>query len=430
MHRFGFKSFILTLILLSACSPLRPVQTTPATTVTITTSEAIRLPTATFPTKVVTPEPFFPSPTMISTTETSSSSNAASHLANSQLLGDVFVLLRPVKPPFLLALGKLPASCLLKDCPPIEIIYQDSNAQQPVLRQAPLVFSPDGKTAWWNNDFQNKIFSLNTETKAIQTVAQGIPAINGEFQWSPDGKWVALAVQGNDAYSGHVMLLNSENGDRRIYLNSPNEVKFPIGWINEEELIVRITRNGPPDDDPNGKWVEKRSWVALLDIKTGQAREVLNGLFGVSPSSLSPDRQWFAFRQSIQGKNSLFLHAFSHTGERTIDLHVDSQLIGWSPNSQWIAIQDTNGAISVLHPDGSEQHQVISIPSENMTFHWFFDSQHLLMMEHTFDMKADRDGVELSIVSIQDGKMLPVKIPGLNKADFLVDDLFYQRRPE
>jgi hypothetical protein len=57
---------------------------------------------------------------------------------------------------------------------------------------------------------------------------------------------------------------------------------------------------------------------------------------------------------------------------------------------------------------------------------WFFDSQHLLMMEHTFDMKADRDGVTLSIVSIQDGKALPVEIPGLNKADFLVDDLFWQ----
>jgi Tol biopolymer transport system component len=38
--------------------------------------------------------------------------------------------------------------------------------------------------------------------------------------WSPDGKWVALAVQGNDAYSGQIMLLNSRNGDRRIYLNS------------------------------------------------------------------------------------------------------------------------------------------------------------------------------------------------------------------
>ena len=382
---------------------------------------------------VLEPSPQQPKATLAPTvilTETRPTSQTAttavSHLADVQLSGDVYLLLRPVKPPFLLALGKLPASCLLKDCPPIGIIYQDHDTLQPVLRQTPLIFSPDGKTAWWNNDFQSKIFSLNTETKAIQTVAQGIPVINGEFQWSPDGKWVALAVQGNDAYSGHIMLLNSENGDRRIYLNSPNEVKFPIGWINEEELIVRITRNGPPDDDPNGKWVEKRSWVALLDIKTGQAREVLNGLFGVSPSSLSPDRQWFAFRQNIQGKNSLFLHSFSSPEERTIDLHLNGQLIGWSPDSLWMAVQDTNGSISVLHPDLTEEHQVISILSENMTVRWFFDSQHLLMMEHTFDMKADRDNVNISLISIKDGNILPVAVTGLNTENFLIDNLFWQ----
>lgn len=382
---------------------------------------------------ILEPSPQPPKATLAPTvilTETRPTSQTATtavnHLANVQLSGDVYLLLRPVKPPFLLALAKLPASCLLKDCPPIEIIYQDHDTLQPVLRQTPLIFSPDGKTAWWNNDFQSKIFSLNTETKAIKAVAQDVPVINGELQWSPDGKWVALAVQGNDAYSGQIMLLNSRNGDRRIYLNSPNEVKFPLGWINERELIIRITLNGPPDDNPNGKWVEKRSWLALLDTSTGQAREVLSGLFGVSPCSLSPDRQWFAFRQSIQGKTSLFLHSFSSPEGKTIDLHVDGQLIGWSPDNQWMAVQEANGTISVLHPDGSEEHQVFSILNENTMVRWFFDSQHLLMMEHTFDMKADRDGVTLSIVSIQDGKALPVEIPGLNKADFLVDDLFWQ----
>ncbi len=61
------------------------------------------------------------------------------------------------------------------------------------------------------------------------------------------------------------------------------------------------------------------------------------------------------FATSIQGKTSLFLHSFSSPEGKTIDLHVDGQLIGWSPDNQWMAVQEANGTISVLHPDGSEE---------------------------------------------------------------------------
>jgi Tol biopolymer transport system component len=166
--------------------------------------------------------------------------------------------------------------------------------------------------------------------------------------------------------------------------------------------------------------------VALLDIRTGQAREILNGVFSVSPSSLSPNRQGFVYQQSIQGKTSLFLHSFSSPEEKTMDLQTDRHLIGWSPDSQWIAVQAENGEVSVLHPDGSAEHLVLTVAREDIVVRWFFDSQHLLVTEHSFDMNANRDGVVLSIVSIQDGNVQPIEIPGLNKENFLIDDLFWQ----
>lgn len=408
-----------------ACSSMRGTKTAIATAPSVPTSIMSSLPTA-MPTRLVTFEPSFPLTTAESTKKKPSPTSAVSQLAKVQLSGDVFILLRPVKPPFLLALGRLPVKCLLskEGCPTVEIIHQDRDPKQPILRQMPLVFSPDGKIVWWNNDYQSKIFALDVDTKLIQPVAGDVPVITGEFQWSPDGSWVALAVQGNDPYDGLVMLLDRWGRERRIFLNSPSEMKFPIGWINARELIVRITKNGPPEDDPNGKWVEKRSWVAVLDITTGQAREMLQGQFGVSPNALSPDHQWLAFSQNINGETGLYLRSL--VDEITIDLKTDREFIGWSPDGQWLALRSTSGEVSVLHPDGSEDHTVLSLPREDATIQWFQDSQRLLLMEYTFDMSAGRDVVNLSLVTIDGGARQPIEFPGLNTDDYLIDHLYWK----
>lgn len=412
-------------LVFAACSSMRGTKPIIATTPLVPTLVKSNQHTA-VPTKLVTVEPPFLSPTAESGAEMPSPTSAVSQLAKAQLSGDVYILLRPVKPPFLLALGYLPAKCLLskEDCPTIEIIHQDRDLKQPVLRQMPLVFSPDGETVWWNNDYQSKIFALDVDTKLIQPVAGDLPVITGEFQWSPDGRWVALAVQGNGPYDGLVMLLDRWGKERRIYLNSLSEVKFPIGWINERELIVRITKNGPPDDDPNGKWVEKRSWVAVLDVTTGQAREMLQGQFGVSPNALSPDHQWLAFSQHINGETGLFLRSL--VGENTIDLKTDREFIGWSPDGQWLALRSTSGEVSVLRPDGSEDHAVLFLPVDNAMIQWSQDSQHLLLMEYTFDMSTGRDVVNLSLVTIDGGARQPIEFPGLNTDDYLIDNLYWK----
>ena len=412
-------------LVFAACSSMRGTKPIIATAPSVPTSDKSSLPTA-MPTRLVTLEPTFLSSTSESAAEMPSPTSSVSHLANVQRSGDVYLLLRPVKPPFLLALGRLPADCLLvtEGCPAIEIIHQDRDPKQPVLRQMPLVFSPDGKTAWWNNDYQSKIFSLDIDTKDIQPVARDIPVITGEFQWSPDGRWGALAVQGNGPHDGLVMLLDRWGGERRIFLNSPSEMKFPIGWINPHELIVRITQYGPPDNDLNGKWVEKHSWVVMLDITTGQVREMFRGQFGVSPNALSPNRRWLVVSQNIDENTSLYLRSL--VDENTMDLKTDREFIGWSPDGQWLALRSTSGEVLVLHPDGSEDHTVLSLPVDNAMIKWFQDSQHLLLMEYTSDMASGRDSVNLSLVSIPDGVKQPVEFPGLNTDDYLIDNLYWK----
>jgi hypothetical protein len=338
--------------------------------------------------------------------------------------GDVYISFRPVIPPFLLALGRLPADCLLTpaSCPPVEILYQDRNQKQPVLRQTELIFSPDGNLIWWNNDYQQKIFALDAAAKTIQPVAQNILAIRDDFQWSPDGKWVALAAQGNGPYDGQVMLIDSKMGVRQILLNTPNELKIPVGWINNYELFVIILHYGPPADDPHGKWVENDPRLVVLNIASGQSRQYLKEFLGVDPRSLSPDRQWLAYYQNVDGMPNLYLQSLSE--DKKFDLKTDQELVGWSPDSQWIALRSSQGDVYVLHPDGSTHHKVASFPGRTVSMRWFMDSQHLLIQENSTDQNG-LDRTAFSLISMDDGSVYPIDLSGYNKDNFLMDNIYW-----
>lgn len=139
--RFLHYSFILTLFVLSSCN-IRPgifsYSPTPAPGLFSTQQTESA------------PEPEPSQTVVVPSAEATSGNDPDPTAVRQQISGDVYIVLRPVKPSFNLLLGRLPASCLLvmDGCPPIEIIRQDRDPKQPVLRQAPLVFSPDGKTIW------------------------------------------------------------------------------------------------------------------------------------------------------------------------------------------------------------------------------------------------------------------------------------------
>jgi WD40 repeat protein len=338
--------------------------------------------------------------------------------------GDIYILLRPVKPPFLLALARWPAACLISpdSCPPIELLYQDRNADQPILRQTDLVFSPDGNTIWWNNDYQQNIFSLDGVSKVIRPVAQNILAIRGDFQWSPDGRWVALAAQGNGPFDGQVMLIDSKTGGRQILLSTPNEIKFPVGWINNHELLVIVLGYGPPPDNPDGKWVENRQSLAVLDVASGKSREAMHDFLGVSSNSLSPDRQWLAYYQNDHGTPNLYLQSLVE--DKKLDLKTEQELLGWSPDSQWIALRSSSGDVSVLHPDGTGEQKIAAFPGDMISLRWFIDNIRLLAREYRTKQDGT-DEVVFSLISIQDGSVNPIELKGLNQELFIPDGIFW-----
>jgi hypothetical protein len=336
----------------------------------------------------------------------------------------IYILMRPVKPPFLLALARWPASCLLAPdrCPPIDFLYQDRNGDQPILRQTDLIFSPDGNTIWWNNDYQQSIFSFDGISKVIHPVAQNMLAIRDDFKWSPDGRWVALAVQGNGPYDGQVMLIDSKSGSRQILMSTPDELNIPLGWKNEHELLVTVLRYGPPADNPDGKWVENRQWLTVLDISSGKSREYVNDFLEVSPNSISPDRQWIANYQNVNGMPNLYLQSL--VADKKFDFKTDKELLGWSPDSQWIALRDSGGEVSVFHPNGTGEQKIASFPGDNISIRWFIDNRHLFVREY----RAKQDGTDevvFSLISINDGSVYPIELNGLNREIFISDDIFW-----
>jgi hypothetical protein len=192
--------------------------------------------------------------------------------------------------------------------------------------------------------------------------------------------------------------------------------------MNNHELLVIILRYGPPADDPDGKWVENRQSLTLLDIASGKSHEYLNDFSGVSSSSLSPDRQWLAYDQTVNGKPNLYLQSL--WTEKKFDLKTDKELLGWSPDSQWIALRDPGGDVSVLHPDGTGAQKIATLPGDRFSIRWFIDNRHLLAREY----RTKQDGTDeviFSLISTKDGSVVPIELNGLNKGSFIADDMYW-----
>ncbi len=135
-------------------------------------------------------------------------------------------------------------------------------------------------------------------------------------RWSPDGRFLAF-LSARDGGRAQIWLLSRNGGEARRVSNLENGASS-FEWSPDGTRFVCLTRTGPPASktsdvrhythisykfNDTGYFDEKRSHIAIVDVRTGGARQITDGdNWNDLDPHWSPDSARIAFVSNRTGK--------------------------------------------------------------------------------------------------------------------------------
>jgi dipeptidyl aminopeptidase/acylaminoacyl peptidase len=235
--------------------------------------------------------------------------------------------------------------------------------------------SPDGRLVAY------VVESLNEEKDAYQTDVLLVPAAGGEARrlasspvadesprWSPDGKWVAFlsdrprpGAKADDSGEAkrQVWLIRPDGGEAVPLTAAPGNVS-ELEWSADGATIAFLARE-PKSEERRKREKEKddawtpsevlpwgRLWV--VEVATGQARQLTTGPLHVSGLSLAPDGKTVAFAGQPTPRipdgflSDLYtVPTAGGTPSPLVTRKGGDRSPAWSPDGRWIAFVSQDG---------------------------------------------------------------------------------------
>jgi hypothetical protein len=211
-------------------------------------------------------------------------------------------------------------------------------------------------------DFNAEIGTMDLDGRERRTMPAPNITITG-LDWSPDGSLLAI----------------DDQNFKRIRIADRNGIlrELPAG---EGQQIY-------PEYSPDGEWLYYGSaadGVTLRRIRpdgTGQSERVPDIPAGYVALTVSPDLHYFAVVQvDGGGGRSTLLRRFDRATHEWLDLAVAGHSPAWSPDGQWIAYVNHDGAsVHVIRPDGTGE-RTLTAPGNwyRLGIDWSADGQWVL----------------------------------------------------
>ena len=299
-------------------------------------------------------------------------------------------------------------------------------------------WSPDGKRVAFVSarDGKNNIYLLPLEGGEAEMVTDAKNGVNN-FEWSRDGSMIAYTMtdassdeeEKNKKAKNDWYFYNEEFKQNRLYVLSLN--KKDTGGKRMSKLITKGNRNVISFNwSPDGKWLvydhgrssmvndNIYSDVAMVNIETGETKNVANTNAGESDPQFSPDGKWIAYVVSDEpvvwgGKN--WVNIVSVTGGPPKKLAATpndlSGIIGWSEDGSHIYAGESNKTLFSIYSLGTDGKEITE---------WNKGSSELLSVPY-LNSAGTRWGFILQNTSTPpeayvstSGNFLPVKISNIN----------------
>lgn len=136
--------------------------------------------------------------------------------------------------------------------------------------------------------------------------------------WSPDGEYIAYTLD-DELYYIHVDSNNGQKLSAHVWLPS-------ISWSPDSSLIAFAYRE-PATDRRN---------LAVIELETGEMRQLTNNTGLTSNPTWSPDGEWIAFSSNFENVNSRTqIYKITPQGtdlQRLTNIECGAGMPSWSPN--------------------------------------------------------------------------------------------------
>lgn len=263
------------------------------------------------------------------------------------------------------------------------------------------------RIAFVSGDLGNQdLYIINPDGRGQTLLARGMTS-RSDPAWSPDGQYIALALDQGSTTNIYVRKADG-TGSWRSLTNIPG-------------------RNHAPAWSPDGKHIAFRSdreegWnIFIVDAADGNNLRLLSDrLKNAGYPSWSPDGKYIAFEADWDGDYDIYkMNLSSEEIIPLTDNEVDDGTPFWSPNGDYIAFvrQNNEGKfIWVMNSDGSGAYRISQSPEQLLPFQsrptWSPDSQYIAF-------SSERDGnIDIYKIKANGGEGTETRVTSNVAADF------------
>ncbi len=358
-------------------------------------AQATQLPYPTpLPEAVVPQEPLDPSRVVLTMVDSLLNPLVGNETAS---LGEVYLLLRQLQPPFQRSLGHVQTACLalLNDCP-VEVI-----PGYPEASDDPLTWSPDGRYGVLPVNSSNEVRLFDSLERSWKVLLNNAFVPVNLVRWSPDGAWAALMLRTPDgSEDGLLTAVRPDATESRRAAPDLGGMQLPIGWAGPNQVVflheLLVRKGDTYTSDP--------PLLYLADLQDGSYRQLpFEGNYDwlKSHPALSPDGTRLVlpvsagFDMNVVTLDGTVLHSLGTTGFQQ----------SWSPDGQWVALVENRGGVNrlVVIPSGGGEILPVYEYGGPMDYQWTADSRHLLVQTWPAGEAGLEDASALRLVSLEQG---------------------------
>ncbi len=254
-------------------------------------------------------------------------------------------------------------------CPVVEMDY-------PSLAWTPLYWSPDGSQAAHLDTNNNRLLLLDPLTNQWRALLEPFLSSAQLLFWSPQGDWIAASTQ-NEQGNGSLVTLVRADGLQQLAAPELGGMQMPLGWLADDQLLImqwedvqkgQVGQATAPTlytvNLASGAWyplpvVLGREAVGMLPVLSPDGTQLLVPADGgagwaISPMvtdelsplpavgmnpTWSPDGQWIALVQVVEGVYQVNLVKVDGSEMQTVFEWAAFPVVTWSPDGLRLAIE-------------------------------------------------------------------------------------------